>query len=391
MSVHFAGSRSRDRPRVAIIGAGVSGLGIGWRLAAAGCTVDLFERNFAGGGASWAAAGMLAAGVEAEPGEEDLFRLNRMAQQLWPEFRSELEAESRRDIGYRDDGTLVVASTRDDLEQLRHVAAFQTGIGVELEWLTAAEARRREPYLKAGLAGAVFSPHDHQVDNRRLAMALKDAALARGCRLHETRTVDAVDLEAGRLRGIVVNGERHRADIVINAAGAWANRIDGVPEPCRPPVRPVKGQMAALRMDRNHPIASHVIWGPNTYLAPKADGRLLIGATVEERGFDDDLTAGGIMAVIEAAWRVMPGIEELPVDELWAGFRPTSRDDAPVLGPSGLDGLLLATGHHRNGILLAPVTANLLAELVLTGRTDPAVDAFGLDRFRQVSRAGAAS
>ena len=391
MSVHDARAHFRDLPRVVIIGAGVSGLGIAWRLAAAGCTVDVFERNFAGGGASWAAAGMLAAGVEAEPGEEALYALNRTAQEMWPAFRADLEAASGRDIGYRDEGTIVVASTRDDLERLHHVAGFQSGIGVELEWLTAAEARRREPCLKAGLAGAVFSRRDHQVDNRRLAMALKDAVLARGGRLHEAAAVEAVDCEAGRARGLLVGGTRHRADIVINAAGAWANRLDGVPQQCVPPVRPVKGQMAALRMDRHCPVATHVIWGPNTYLAPKADGRLLVGATVEERGFDDDLTAGGVMAVLEAAWRVLPGIEELPIDELWAGFRPTSRDDAPILGESGIDGLLLATGHHRNGILLAPVTADLMAELVLTGRTNAAIAGFGIDRFQRIPSHGMAA
>ncbi len=378
-----AGAPLRDAPRVAIVGAGVSGLGIGWRLARAGCRVEVLDKGRAGRGASWAAAGMLAAGVEAEPGEEALYRLNLEARRLWPSFRDELQAASGADIGYRGEGTIVAAPTRDDLERLRHVAEFQAGIGVELEWLTAAEARRREPYFRAGMAGAVFSRHDHQVDNRALAGALRTAFLAAGGRLFEDTPVDGLDIAAGRAAGVVVRGARRPADIVVNAAGAWANRLAGAPERAVPPVRPVKGQMAALRMDPARPVATHVVWGPNTYIVPRANGRLLIGATVEERGFDAELTAGGVMAVIEAAWRVLPAIEELPIDELWTGFRPTSRDDAPILGESGVDGLLLATGHHRNGILLAPVTADAIARLALTGRTDPVVAGFGIGRFRR--------
>jgi glycine oxidase len=146
-------------------------------------------------------------------------------------------------------------------------------------------------------------------------------------------------------------------------------------------VRPVKGQMLALRMDPGAPLLNHVVWMPKAYLVPRRDGRLLIGATVEERGFDDAITAGGIYGLLDAAWRAVPAIEELPIDEIWTGFRPGSRDDAPILGPSALDGLVLATGHHRNGILLTPITADAIAEHVLTGRVPAAIRAFGPARF----------
>lgn len=368
-------------PRVAIVGAGVCGLGIGWRLAEAGCHVDVFERGAAGRGATWAAGGMLAAGLEAEPGEERLYELTRLAQEQWPGFARELEAAAGIDVEYRAEGTLVVALTHDDVEQMRFNYEFQANLGVELEWLTGVEARRREPHLKPGIAAAVFSPADHQVENRKLGIALKEAYLRAGGRLHENTDVTALDIEAARARGLWLGDTRHAADFVVLAAGAWSPDLAGLPEAARPPVRPVKGQMLALQMDPAAPLIEHVVWVPKTYLVPRNDGRLLVGATVEEKGFDDSLTAGGVFALLEAAWRALPGIEELPIAELWAGFRPTSRDDAPILGPTSVDGLLLATGHHRNGILLAPVTADAVACFVLEGKMMPGTEPFTIERF----------
>jgi glycine oxidase len=371
----------RALPRVAVVGAGVSGLGIAWRLAAAGCPVTVFDRGEAGKAASWAAAGMLAAGLEAEPGEERLLALNLEAQSLWPAFRDELEAASGIGIGYRDDGTLAVALTRDDVERLRFAFEFQRALGIELDWLSGGEARRLEPHLPPGLAAAVLSPNDHQVDNRRLVLALKGALLAAGGVLREHAPVRALDVEAERVRGVVMEGERCAADVVVLAAGAWSAGLEGLPTAARPPVRPVKGQMLALRMDPERPLLRHVLWSPKGYLVPKADGRLIVGGTVEERGFDPDLTAGGVFALLEAAWRALPAIEELPIDELWTGFRPTSRDDAPVLGPTPIAGLFVATGHHRNGILLTPITALAMSEAILSGRVPETIRDFTIDRF----------
>jgi glycine oxidase len=371
----------RALPRVAVIGAGVSGLGIAWRLVVAGCPVTVFERGEAGRGASWAAAGMLAAGLEAEPGEERLLALNVEAQRLWPSFRDQLEAASRLGIGYREEGTLAVALTRDDVERLRFNFEFQRGVGIELDWLSGREARQLEPHVRPGLAAAVLSPTDHALDSRRLVLALKQAFLAAGGVLREHAEVGALNLEAGRARGVVGGGERCAADVIVLAAGAWSGALEGVPAAARPPVRPVKGQMLALRMDPKYPLLRRVLWAPKGYLVPKADGRLIVGGTVEERGFDPDLTAGGVLALLEAAWRAVPAIEELPIDELWTGFRPTSRDDAPILGPSPVDGLFVATGHHRNGILLTPITALAVSEAILSGRVPEAIREFTIDRF----------
>jgi glycine oxidase len=381
--------RGEGRPLVAVIGAGAIGLSIAWRLAQGGATVDVFERGEAGRGATWAAAGMLAAGVEAEPGEERLLALTRHSQALWPAFARELGDETGIDVGYRDEGTLAVALNRDDAALLRFSFEFHRKLGIDLEWLDGARAREREPHLAPGVVAAVLSPRDHQVDNRQLALALRAAAIKRGASIHEHAEA-AVEVSGGRALGVVVRDKLHRADVVIVAAGAWARGVAGLPERARPPVRPVKGQMVALRMDPATPLLRHVIWAPKGYLVPRRDGRLLIGATTEERGFDDTLTAGAVMGLIEAAWRVLPAVEELPIAEMWTGLRPGSRDDAPIMGPTAIDGLVLATGHHRNGILLTPASAEAIAGFVRDGALPEWAAPFTLARFaRAPERKGA--
>ncbi len=370
-----------SRPSVALIGGGVMGLSIGWRLAAAGCRVDVFERGSLGHGASWAAAGMLAAGVETEPGEQDLLRLNRRSQEMWPGFAAELEAASGIDVELRQEGTLVVALNRDDAERLRFCCEFQRSVGIELSWIGGTEARRREPHLNPAVVAAAYSPNDGQVDNRRLVEALMAACRSAGVRLHENAEVSTVDIEHGRVTGLRVGEDRHAADVVVLAAGAWARTIAGLPDEARPPVRPIKGQLLALQMDPNAPLLTHVVWSPRVYLVPRRGGRLVVGATVEERGFDGAMTAGGVFALLEGAWRAVPALEELPIGEMWVGFRPGSPDDAPMLGPSPVEGLVLATGHHRNGILLTPVTAETISRFILTGELADAIRPFGLDRF----------
>lgn len=365
------------------------GLSIGWRLAQAGAAVTVFERGATGKGASHAAAGMLAAGVEAEPGEEALWPLNRQSQALWPGFARELTALTGIDVGYRDEGTLVVALNRDDVERLRFTADHQRNLGVELEWLAASELRRLEPALAPSVAGAVFSRGDHQVDNRLVAQALRAAFLAAGGTLREQVAVEAVEVSGGRARGVCTADGLHRADVVVLAAGVWSGSIAGLPDGARPQIRPIKGQMLALRMPPDDPLLRHVLWTTSIYLVPRHDGRLIVGGTVEERGFDAQLTAGGVFSLLEGAWRVLPSIEDLPIDEMWVGFRPGSRDDAPVLGPCDIDGLILATGHHRNGILLTPLTAEAIARCVLDGIAPEAIRPFSIERFAQRAKVSA--
>jgi glycine oxidase len=369
------------RPRVAIIGAGVVGLGVAWRIAGR-AEVTVFDRGQAGAGASFAAAGMLAACCEAEPGEEALVALGRDSQARWPAFAEVLARASGIDVELRGEGTLVLALTADDQAEIAQRLPFQQGLGLPLEWLSAAATRAREPHLAGKIAGALFSPQDHQVDNRKLTQALRIAAESAGVKIREHCPVKEIAVARGRAIGIVLeDGTMVPAEKVVLAAGAWSRGIGGLPPDRRPPVRPVKGQMLSLRMDAAAPLLNHVLWAPGAYLVPRRDGRLIVGGTVEEKGFDDKITAGGMLTLLEAAWRAVPAIEELPIDEIWVGHRPGSRDDAPILGRGPLEDLFYATGHHRNGILLAPVTADAMARLVLDDVVEPAIRPFGLERF----------
>ena len=370
-----------------IVGAGICGLGIGWELVKAGHPVTVLDRGEAGGGATWAAAGMLAPQVEAEPGEEELLELLLEARALWSDYAQALAGASGIDVGYRTEGTMVVALDRDDAEHLRFQYDFQCRLGLQTAWLSGYAAREREPHLSRSVTAAIHSPLDHQVDNRRVAEALRVAFLGAGGDLREQTPVREIRIDGGRARGVVLDDQELRDDTVVIAAGAWSRDLPGLPDHVRPPVRPVKGQMLALQMDPAAPLIDHVVWGPDIYLVPRSDGRLICGATVEEMGFDTTLTGGGLFDVLRHTWEVLPGIYDLPFVESWAGLRPTSRDDAPILGESGVAGLVFATGHHRNGILLGPLTARSVAELVLTGATPAAIRGFGIDRFAGPQRA----
>jgi glycine oxidase len=270
---------------------------------------------------------------------------------------------------------------------LKQVFSLQRRLGVDSSWLDRAQALALEPHLNPRLAGALLVAGDHQVDNRLVAEALSHAFARSGGTLHQDVGDVEVAVKDGRAQGVNVQGRHFPADRVVAAAGAWSRSIPGLPEAARPPVRPVKGQMLALAMDPASPLLQRVLWTQKAYLVPRRNGRLLVGATTEEKGFDTTLTAGGLLSLLEAAWRALPGIEELPVVETWVGFRPGSRDDAPILGGTVIEGLILATGHHRNGILLAPVTADAIATLVLTGASDPAITAFSLSRFTERAKA----
>jgi glycine oxidase len=330
---------------------------------------------------------MLAPGAEAEPGEDAVTAAGQQALGLWPDFARDLKEVSGIDPELRTDGLMIAATNRDEAEQLRHDHSFLQQQGIPADWLSGAEARRREPYLRAGLPGALFSPNDGQANNRQLVRALAAAARAAGARIHEDTPVDALDTAEGRAAGLIVQGTRVPAEAVVLCAGAWGREIDGVPAAAQAPIRPIKGQMLSLQMDPAQPLLHHVLWAPKVYLVPRRDGQLLIGATVEEKGFEDAMTAGGVFALLEAAWRAIPSIEELPIAEMWAGHRPGSRDDAPVLGATPVDGLYLANGHHRNGILMTPLSGQAVAAEILTGRRHDSLAPFRVERFHSPGRA----
>ncbi|MFP4227716.1 MAG: glycine oxidase ThiO [Salinivenus sp.] len=365
---------------VSIVGGGTIGLATGFELARQGVSVTIFEKEQAGRGTSWQAAGMLAPDTEIGFEELDLYALNRESRRRWAGFAERVETASGRTVDYRTEGTLIVADDRDSAEALRRRYEFQRGQGLSVEWLTGEEAREIEPFLAPGLSAAVYSPGDHQVDNRRLMDALRTAFTSAGGTLYEHTPIDAVIPDSDRPAVRTEDGERVDADRVIVAAGVWSRDLDGLTPDAEPPVRPVKGQMIQLRRKRPFDL-QHVVRGPEAYLAPKSSGRLVVGATSEEMGFDTTVTAGGLYELLEGAWEVVPGILDLPVDETWAGLRPASRDHAPLLGPSGAPGIIMATGHYRHGILLTPVTAEEIAQLVRTGETSEWLEPFSPLRF----------
>ena len=366
---------------VAIVGAGVIGLSIAWRLAAAGLSVAVFERDAVGAGASLAATGMLAAATELEPGGADLLALALESQRSWPRFCDELEAEAGLDIDYRAEGTLTVAIGRDEVDRLRFRHELQARHGLAARWLDGAAARALEPALRPSVAAGIFCAEDHQVDPRRLVPALRRAAAARGATICEHLPVRSLDIVGGRVGGVVTAQGRCRASTVVIANGAWAGSGEVLGDVLAVPVRPLKGQALCLRATARTGAPAHVVWTEQVHLAPKAGGKLLVGATVEECGFDPAVTAGAVFALLDGARRALPSVEDMEIEAVWTGFRPTSDDDAPILGATPIAGLVLATGHHRNGILLAPVTAQAIHDLVTAGEMAGAATHFGLARF----------
>jgi glycine oxidase len=347
---------------VAVIGGGAIGLAVAWRAARLGHEVAVFDRDDAGV-ASRAAAGMLAPVTEAEfgPHGEALLELGLEGARRWPGFAAELAAETGLDAGLRETGTLVVARDRDEGEALDREYAFRTGRGLRITRLLASEARRRESALAPTVRLALEAPDDHSVDPRRLVAALGAALRGRGVDVRN-ETVARLDASAAGIAGIELeSGERVRAAHVVVAAGAWSAGLAGVPDDARVPVRPVKGQILRLRDPAGPGLLQRTVRFEGGYLVTRGDGAYVLGATMEERGFDTTVTAGGLFELLRDATELVPGVAELVVEEVAAGLRPGTPDNVPIVGASHVPGLVWATGHHRNGILLAPLTADLVA------------------------------
>ncbi len=369
---------------VAVIGAGVIGLSIAWALAKRGLAVAVFDRGDAGAGASLAATGMLAAAAEHETGGENLLALALQSQREWPEFRSAVEADAGVAIDYRDEGTLLVALGRDEVERLRFRHAQQRRDGLDTQWLGGLDVRRIEPALRPSVTAGILCRGDHQVDPRRLVPALATALRVRGGLVLANCPVAALEASGDGVSAVVTPKGRCRTSTVVAASGAWI--ADGhLPSSVDIPLRPLKGQALALRSTPG--TLSRIVWTEQVHLAPKTDGRLIVGATMEDAGFDPTITAGGVLALLEGVHRALPSSEEMQIEAIWSGFRPTTDDDAPVLGATTVPGLVVAAGHHRNGILLAPATASAIADLVTTGEMPEVARRFGLERFQSRARA----
>ena len=344
---------------VVVVGGGPIGLACAWRAAQRGLDVVVLERDRAGSGASSVAAGLLAPVTEADHGEDELVRLSLDSLGRWPAFAAELEEASGEPVGFRACGTLAVALDRDDADELRRAHALHERLGLASEWLLPSEARRLEPALSPAVAAAFLAETECAVDPRRLTAAL---AAALGGRLVEGAEVVRALVEDGRVTGVeTADGRRFGAGRVVAAAGAWG--FDWLPAEAAPPVRPLKGEVLVLRGETPISRSVRTVGPHHVYLVPRGDGRLVVGATMLERG-DTSVTAGGVLELLREAYRAVPEIAELELLEARASLRPGSPDNLPIVGPGALDGLVLATGHHRNGILLTPTTADAVAKLL---------------------------
>jgi len=365
-----------------VVGAGAVGLAAAWSAARRGLRVVVLEASEPGAGATGVAAGMLAPVTEADFGEREHVELNLAGARAWPSFARELEAASGAVIGYRATGTLTVAVDRDDAELLHRMHSLQRELGLDAEWLAGSACRRLEPGLAPRVAGGILAPADHQVAPRALIAALASAFTAAGGELR--RGVRVLGLETGPegVEAVLLeDGDRLPASAVVLAAGAESGRLD-VPPAARVPVRPVKGQIVRLRARAGAPLpAARVIRTPAVYAVPRADGRLVVGATVEEQGFDVSVTAGGVLELLRRGYEALPGISELELAEARAGLRPAAPDNGPIVGESAVGGLVWATGHWRNGILLAPITGEAVAALLAGDEPPPEFAPFSPGRF----------
>ncbi|HKH23372.1 MAG TPA: glycine oxidase ThiO [Solirubrobacterales bacterium] len=374
------GREAEKRYEAVFVGGGAIGLACAWRAARRGMRVSVLERDRPAAGASGVAAGMLAPVGEASWGEEKLLALNSESLRRWPEFAEQLERESGAEVEFAQRGALHLALDRDEAEELRRRYELHRQLGLDSEWLTGRACRALEPGLAPAVRGGVHVPGEATVDPRRVVAALLGALERLDVAVHSGAEVVSGSRAAGSWRLRTRDGRELGAETVVVTAGCWSGQLDWLPEDVRPPVRPVKGEILTLRGAAEEPVCERIVAGERVYMVPRADGRLVVGATVEEHGFDTTLTAGGVHELLREAYRLLPEIAELELLEATVGLRPGTPDNAPLIGRAG-DGLLVATGHFRNGILQAPVTADSLAAL-LAGEPAPVdLEPFSPERF----------
>ncbi|MGH2788133.1 MAG: glycine oxidase ThiO [Actinomycetota bacterium] len=367
-------------PDVVVVGGGAIGASVAWRCAARGIAVTLIEET-PGRGSTWAAAGMLAPVTEAHFGEERLLELNIDSSRRWSAFAAELEELTGASIGYEQCGTVMVAPDADGFAVISELLDYQERLDLKVERLSRTELRALEPALAPGIRGGALVEGDHHVDNRALVDALLDACRLTGVELH-AGSVASITTRGDRVVGVELDGGESRpCEQVVVAAGCWSGGIEGVPDEIRSAVRPVKGQLLYLRGPVGAPPITRNVRSPDIYIVPRGDGRIVVGATVEEMGWDVTVTADAVYTLLRDAFAVVPALDAFELIECVAGLRPGSRDNAPIIGPGGPRGLVVATGHYRNGILLTPVTADSVAEIVATGGVPDAIREFTPSRL----------
>jgi glycine oxidase len=372
---------------LAIVGAGAIGLAIAWRACGRGLRVVVLERDTAGAGASHVAAGMLAPNAEAIAAERSLLELGLASARAYPRFVAELEAAAElADVGYTRCGTLLVARDADEAEALERELELRQRLGLSVERLRPSRARALEPGLSPALRLALKVSDDHAIDPRVLIPALCVAIERAGGEIRHRTRVRGLATKAGRVSGVILeDGSELAAPAVVVAAGSWAEELDGIAAGARIPVRPVKGQILRLHDPAGPGMLERVIRMGTSYVVPRGDGRYVIGATSEERGFDTTVTAGAAFELLRDASELVPGVSELVLDEFSAGLRPATPDNLPVIGRSAVDGLHWAVGHRRGGILLAPITAEIVCCSVLGEDFGPLAAPFAPSRYEQAT------
>ena len=375
-------SRASD---VAVIGGGAIGVAVAWRCAQRGMQVTVIDPD-PDRGAWHTAAGMLAPVTELHYTETALLQLNLASLRRYPDFVAELAEETPLPVGYRVSGAVAVAWDGADLRALHDLQAFAQTLHVDAELLTGTQLRQLEPGLAAGLPGGLLATAEGQIEPRRLHAALRQACLTRGVRFVESTAGVLVDKD--RVRGVRIDdGAVVPAGCVVLAAGCWSGRVAGVPTAAVAPVRPVKGQTLLLRLpgrSRLRHVLRATVKGSAVYIVPRDGGELVVGASVEEAGFDDSPRAGAVYELLRDAQSVLPELSEAVLEEVNTGLRPGSPDNAPIVGPSGVDGMIHATGHYRNGILLTPITADGVAALIIDGALPDVLAPFTPTRFTAV-------
>ena len=368
-----AGMKKYD---VVVAGGGLIGASIALELAQAGLQAGVFDAHQPGREASWASAGMISPAPEG-PDTIPLVPLSKASAALYPNFIKTVEELSGQRVGYRPDGAIEVFWEGDVREEISTLMAVYHGVGLRAEALTAERARQLEPGLMEEVQAGVLRPDESSLDNRVLTQATLEAARRKGVDIFAGNGATGIWKDGGECKGLLLTDGRVEAKWTIIAAGCFSAKIEGVAPYA--PVFPTKGQMVALRCEAVK--IQHVLWSENVYLVPRNDGRIVAGSTAERVGFDRDVTAGGMKKILNGATELIPALVKARIEETWAGLRPDSPDHLPILGPTDVEGLLMATGHFRSGILLAPLTAQLMREWITTQKVSVDWERFSPMRF----------
>lgn len=369
---------------VAIAGAGLIGGAIAFELSRAGLAVGIFDQSEPGREASWAGAGIVSPAPESPAGIPAV-ELGKASVALYPDFAAAVQESCGHSVGFRPKGTLQAIFSRDAARQLSTLVALHHGLGLKAEPLRPDDARELEPALSSETEAALLRPDEASVDNRELTRGVLAAARNSGAEIHPHQAVREIWPEGNKCAGLITGEEKIAAKWTVIAAGCFSSQIKGAE--AYAPVRPAKGQMAAFRSDAV--TIERVLWSDNIYLVPRNDGRILAGATVEYVGFEREVTPAGMEKIFSAAIELAPELANARIDEMWAGLRPDSPDHLPILGPADLDGLLLATGHFRLGITLAPITARLICEWITKQSVSVDWERFSPMRFQSANKESA--